>query len=317
VNIAYHNLSDGQVEELVIELCVELLGNGVQGFETGKDGGRDARFVGKAKLVPSETEPWNGKVVIQAKHTELLNKSFSESDFSGEGDSSILGKELPKVKALIDAGELDYYMLFANRRLTGITDDEIREQISSATGLSKQNIRLYDTSELDRLVKRFPQAVDRADLNPAKLPADIDPQDLAEVIMKLAQYKDDLNDLMEGAEPPPEQRETPDEKNRKKGLRGEYFRKQIRPKMVDFPAIYKFLGHPDNQPYVKLYEDTADELEARLDAWSDPEVPYERLLEVLIDRLFQRDFDLRNNKRLTRAVVYYMYCNCDIAKEAK
>ena len=77
VTITYHNLSDLQFEELVIEFCAELLGNGVQGFVTGPDGGRDARFSGTAMLVPSETDPWSGKIVIQAKHTELLNKAFS------------------------------------------------------------------------------------------------------------------------------------------------------------------------------------------------------------------------------------------------
>ena len=45
MNIVYHNLSDTQFEELVIELCVELLGHAVQEFVSGKDGGRDARFI--------------------------------------------------------------------------------------------------------------------------------------------------------------------------------------------------------------------------------------------------------------------------------
>ena len=112
VNIAYHNLSDRQFEELVIELCVELLGHGVQGFVTGKDGGRDARFAGRANLIPSEAEPWNGSIVIQAKHTEMLNKSFAESDFSGDGKTSILAEEIPRIKAMIQAGELQFYMLY-------------------------------------------------------------------------------------------------------------------------------------------------------------------------------------------------------------
>ncbi len=317
MNISYHNLSSGQFEELIIELCVELLGHGVQGFVTGKDGGRDARFAGKARLIPSEAEPWNGSIVIQAKHTEKLDKSFSESDFSGDTATSILGKEVPRIKAMITNGDLEYYMLFANRRLTGVADEKIRGKIADATGLANEHIRLYDTSELDRHVKRFPQSVERADLNPAKSPADIDPQDLANVIVKIAQYKQELSDLMEGTALPPEHRVTPEQKNRSKGLREDYFNKHIRPKMVDFPAIRHFLGHPDNQPYVKLYEDTALELEARLDAWTEPDIPYERLIESLINRLFQRDFDLRSNKPLTRTVVYYMYCNCDIGGDAK
>ena len=150
MNISYHNLSNGQFEELVIELCVELLGHAVQGFVTGKDGGRDARFVGKAKLIPSEAEPWNGSIVMQAKHTEMLNKAFSESDFSGDAETSILAKEIPRIKAMIQDSELEYYMVFSNRRLTGVTDAAIRKKIAVATGLEIEHIRLYDTSELDR-----------------------------------------------------------------------------------------------------------------------------------------------------------------------
>ncbi len=310
MNLLFHNLSDRQFEELVIEFCVELLGHGVQGFVSGKDGGRDARFVGAAK----EYGDWNGTIVIQAKHTEMINRSFSESDFSGDNESSTLAKEIPRIEAMLKQNELDYYLLFSNRRLTGVTDAEIRLRISAATGLDKNRVRLFDISELDRLVKRFPVAVERADLNPAKSPVDIDPHDLAEVITALAQYRNALDELMEGTEPPPEHRITPAQKNQANGLRDEYFKKQIQPAMVDFPSVRRFLGHPENQPYVRLYEDTAGELEAKLDAWAAPGIPFERLLEVLIGRLFDRDVDLRKNRKLTRTVVFYMYCNCDIAK---
>lgn len=311
----YHNLNDTQFEELVIEFCAELLGGGVQGFVSGKDGGRDARFHGTANCIPSAANPWDGKVVIQAKHTEIPTKSFSEGDFSGDSDSSVLGKELPRIEALIAKGELDYYMLFANRRLTGVTEESIRKRIADESGLPEDSIKLYDISELDRLSKRYPDCVDRANLNPARSPADIDPSDLANVITRLAEYQ--LDELMEGEEPPPDKRVTPEEKNEYTGLKEMYFKKQIRPAMVDFPTIRQFLAHPDNRPFQKLYEDTADELEAKLDAWIEEELPYERLLETLIARLFSRDFDLRQHRKLTRTVIFYMYCNCDIGKESE
>jgi len=136
------------------------------------------------------------------------------------------------------------------------------------------------------------------------------------VIMKLAEYRKELDELMEGESLPPSKRTTPTEKNEKTGMRTGYFNRQIRPKMVEFQSIDRFLAHPENQPYVRLYEDTADDLEAKLVAWSDPDVEYERLLEHLMSRLFARDFDLRKNRKLTRTVVYYMYCNCDIAKDS-
>jgi hypothetical protein len=310
--VIYTDLSATQFEELVIEFCVDLLGYGVQGFVTGMDGGRDARFCGRAQLVPSTSDPWDGTIVIQAKHTELLNKSFSEADFSGDGDDSILAKEVERVKALFERGELDYYMLFSNRRCTGVAEADVRKYIASSTGLPEDKIRLYDESELDRLIKRFPKAVDRACLNPGKSPPQIDPTNLAEIITRMANYKGQLDELMEGEKRPPAHRTSPEEKNKLNGLREEYFKRTIRGYMVDFGVIREFLGHPDSQPYVSLYDDISEELQAKLVAWSDPSIPYERLLEQLVATLFKLDFDLRVNKRLTRTLVFYMYCNCDI-----
>ncbi|MEQ9006463.1 MAG: hypothetical protein RLP12_01165 [Ekhidna sp.] len=317
MKIFYHTISDTQFEELVTEFCRELLGESVQGFVTGKDGGRDARFAGRARRWPNESFPWDGAVIIQAKHTEKINKSFSDSDFFGDGQSSIISIEINKIKKLFDNDELDFYMLFSNRSLTAIADAKIRAKIASETGIDKDRIRLFDRSELDRLSKRYPECITRADINPVKSPIDIDPQSLADVIVTLADYKNDLSDLMEGSEPPPERRKSLEETNKQNGMRAQYFKKQIRSRMLNFKEIRQFLSDiPNNQPYVKLYEETAKEFEAKLEAWSDPEIPFEKGIEVLVSKLFERDYDLRQNKELTRTVIYYMYCNCDIGNEA-
>ena len=71
---AYENLSDDQFEELVIALSQRLLGLSVRGFAAGRDGGRDAKFDGTAQHIPSDTAPWNGIIIIQAKHTNGYNK---------------------------------------------------------------------------------------------------------------------------------------------------------------------------------------------------------------------------------------------------
>jgi len=97
----YHDLSPAQFEDLVIGVCEELFGMGVQGFSDGMDGGRDARFEGKAQLFPSSSEPWSGITIIQAKHTSGINRSFSESDFFGN-DSAQIDKEIQKVKRLYE-----------------------------------------------------------------------------------------------------------------------------------------------------------------------------------------------------------------------
>jgi hypothetical protein len=64
----YEDLYDQQFEELVIEVCAELLGPGIQPFSSGKDGGRDARFVGAARCFPSEIErPRSTQAAHQAR----------------------------------------------------------------------------------------------------------------------------------------------------------------------------------------------------------------------------------------------------------
>jgi hypothetical protein len=51
-------------------ICQEILGCGLIEFSKGKDGGRDGKFIGTANQFPSEKDTWNGKFIIQAKHTE-------------------------------------------------------------------------------------------------------------------------------------------------------------------------------------------------------------------------------------------------------
>lgn len=87
---AYEDLSPNQYEILVTLVCSRLLGIAVQGFATGRDGGRDAKFVGTAEIFPSKPFPWAGTTIIQAKHTNGYNKHFSEADFfSSSGSNTV------------------------------------------------------------------------------------------------------------------------------------------------------------------------------------------------------------------------------------
>jgi hypothetical protein len=140
---AYEDLSDEQFETLVVLLCQRLLGISVQGFCKGPDGGRDAKFVGTAELHPSKAAPWAGTTIIQAKHTNGYNRNFSESDFySTNGTNTVLGKEIPRIKKLRAAKQIDHYMLFANRRLAGNAEGEIRAHLSKECGIPQESIYL-------------------------------------------------------------------------------------------------------------------------------------------------------------------------------
>lgn len=66
-------LTDSEFEKLVALICSEVLGVSTVIFSEGKDGGKDARFNGRANNFPSKSKPWEGKIVIQAKHTKRPN----------------------------------------------------------------------------------------------------------------------------------------------------------------------------------------------------------------------------------------------------
>ncbi len=101
-----HNLVDKEFETLVALICEEILGTGTIVFSDGKDGGRDAKFTGTANRFPSEADPWNGKFIIQAKHTTKPEASCSDRSFN-----TILKKELPRLRKLKEDGKVDCYLL--------------------------------------------------------------------------------------------------------------------------------------------------------------------------------------------------------------
>ena len=140
---AYENMSETQFEELCIFICQQLLGISVQGFSKGKDGGRDAKFVGTAELHPSKAEPWVGTTIIQAKHTNNINRSFSEKDFySKDSNATVLGEEIERIRKLRADEMLDNYILFSNRKLSGNGEAEIRKALSVQCSLPESSIYL-------------------------------------------------------------------------------------------------------------------------------------------------------------------------------
>jgi len=150
MKFAYEDLSDDQFEVLIVLLCQRLLGIAVQGFAKGPDGGRDAKFVGTAELHPSKAASWVGTVIVQAKHTNGYNRSFSELDFySTSRSNTVVGEEVPRIKKLREAKQLDHYMLFSNRRLAGNSETEIRDHIAAECGVPASSIYLCGLEQLE------------------------------------------------------------------------------------------------------------------------------------------------------------------------
>jgi hypothetical protein len=310
---AYENLNPTQFEQLITLLCQQLLGISVQGFSVGQDGGKDARFHGTAELHPSKAAPWIGKVVIQAKHTNGFNKSFSESDFySKTSENTIVGEELPRIKQLRADKELDHYMLFANRRLAAKAEKEIRTRIAKEATLLENSVYIGGLEQLELFWKRFPEVPRLAELDPLDSPLIVSPDDLAEIVQALADKKQEIGDVVAAAPVP---RVSYVEKNALNGMSHEYAAAQRKRYLKETKQIETFLAAPGNEDMLRLYQSVADEFQLKIISRRKEFQNFDHVMEYLADLLFVRDVVLSQNKRLTRMMLFYMYWHCDIGKE--
>jgi hypothetical protein len=125
----YEDLDDSAFERIVVQCMRKLFGPGVQSFAAGPDGGRDARFQGTAERFPSAASPWSGLTVGQAKHTLAINAHYSEPDFSSTAPTSILSKEIKRLKQDVSRGCVGAW--------TGRASVGSRERTASNAGSAK------------------------------------------------------------------------------------------------------------------------------------------------------------------------------------
>ena len=311
---AYADLSDAQFENLIVILCQRLFGISVQGFAKGPDGGRDAKFVGTAELHPSKAAPWVGTTIIQAKHTNGYNRNFSESDFfSTSAANTVLGKEIPRIKNLRANNQLDNYMLFANRRLAGNAESEIRAHIANECGIPEASIYLCGLEQLEIWLKTFHDVPKLANLDPVDSPLIVSPDDLAEVVQALARQKNGISAVLDD---PPTPRVTYMRKNAINNMSDEYAKAQRKKYLKETAQIRAFLAAPENLELLRMYESVIDEFQLKIIAKRRDYQTFDDVMEYLVNLLFNRDPVLRQHKhkRLTRAVLFYMYWNCDIGE---
>jgi hypothetical protein len=313
---AYEDLSSDQFETLIVLLCQSLLGISVKGFAKGPDGGRDAKFVGTAERHPSAAAPWSGTIIIQAKHTNGYNRHFGEADFfSRTAANTVLGAEIPRIKTLRAAKQLDHYMLFANRRLAGNAESDICAYLASECGIPEGSIYLCGLEQLELWLKTFSDVAKRAQLDPIDSPLIVSPDDLAVVVQALARNKAEVDAVVDA---PPTARITYDDKNALNNMTPDYAKALRQRYLKETAQIRSFLAAPENMEILRFYEAVVEEFQLKIIAKRKDYQTFDAVMEYLLDLLFRRDPILRQtaHKRLTRAVLFYMYWNCDIGEVA-
>ncbi|MDO1512269.1 hypothetical protein Q2T41_06330 [Maribacter confluentis] len=294
------NLTDTEFETLVALICSEILGTGTIVFSDGKDGGRDAEFKGTANNFPSKSKPWSGKIIIQAKHTNRNNASCSESDFQSILKTSVI----PAIQKLKKKNEIDYYLLFTNRKLSGVQHPKIEDIFDTKTGIENRVIGL---EQIELWITSHPSIAKKLNLNKLLLPLNFDENDLRLIVnsfSKLDKKKGELSKI-------PENRDI-ENKNKLNALSKEYFDNVIKKNLIYFGQIRAFLTDSINKEYLDKYENTIDDINAKIIVHRTDFEKFEMILEFLYDFIVENNTELKNKRRLVRLFLHYMYYNCDI-----
>jgi hypothetical protein len=299
-----HDLTWQGFEDLVVLICDRVLGMGTIKFSSGKDGGRDAKFSGKAQRFPSTAAPWDGKFIIQAKHTENPLAKCSESAFK-----DILGKEVStRLPKLIASGEAEHYLVFTNRKLSGLAEPKITDLISTSLKIKScvlgvERIHLY--------LQEFPDIAKIAKLNDLLLPFQFYEQDLVEVIKHFSQQKDTLKKKI-GAVRGIKWIDK-EEKNRINRLSSDYFDFIKKESLPYFLQIDKFLKSGKNKKFRDFYDDTVADLQEQILIKRSDYGMFEEVLRVAYNHVIDNGHpDVVQRRRLIRVFLHYMYFNCDI-----
>lgn len=311
---ALYNLYHQEFEDLVILICQKVLGIGAKGFSDGPDGGRDAKFIGKAQEYPSTESLWEGVFIIQAKHTQKINATCSNPKFSSfTNKGSTLSKEIARLKKLKQKENFDNYLLFTNRTLSANEDAKIIKKFQEEIGI--KNMAILGEENITKYLTKHSDIFETLLYTKVNVPIfyEKDIKEIIDVFISQQQTVVSKNtlDSQEFVNVPKEK------KNKLNNLSAEYFSFIQQHSQSYFNKIDTFLKMPKNGTYQKYYKSIVSDLGAKIALERTDFIRFEDLLERLINTIIRNNFDdLRTKRNLVRIFLHFMYFNCDIGKKS-
>lgn len=103
--------------------------------------------------------------------------------------------EIEKIKALKKAGDIDCYIIFTNRKYTGVAGEEILKKIKTETGLEKVEI-IGKESLNDLYINKSKSIIKEFKLDLHHIPFDFSEVEIKNIILEfksqLSQIKQDI-----------------------------------------------------------------------------------------------------------------------------
>jgi len=297
-----YDINCDDFEKIVILLCQKILGDGTVSFSKGPDGGRDGAFQGKANSFPSISNPWDGKVVIQAKHTENPVAKCADPEFKG----TIL-KEVEKIKKLVEAGEADYYILFTNRKLSGSQEIQLKNTILK-TGIKDANI--IGIESINLYLNQFSDIVKICSLNSTKQHFNFKADDLKDIIIKFYEHRGNI--IPDKTTAFNYNRPKIQKKNEINNLSEGYYNYIEQDSVPYFKDIDDFLKNPRNKEVLDYYYNISDELNSKLAILRQAYDCFDDIFIFIYDHIVGIHNELKDKKRLINVFMHYMYFHCDL-----
>lgn len=309
----FENLGDAEFEDLVIRICKEVLGIGCKTFSAGRDGAKDSWFSGTAQYFPDTVSPWTGTFNIQAKHTKVYNASCSDSDFY-INKSSVIEKEIKRLKEVMLETPFDNYIIFTNRKLTGGTHPIIVKKLQ--TELKIKNAEIIGREDLNSYLTDYPHIADKFGLYKFIAPLRFYEKDLRDVIVYFDKYKSSISsstsqyissfNVIDKSL-----------KNSLNNLSQEYFEFLKNHSLQYFEEIESFLQDPKNDNYTRMYANTVSDLQAVITIERSRFNEFEHIIKHLVDfTVGNNEKELKDLRQIVRVFIHFMYFNCDIGKTA-
>lgn len=143
----FGNFSPQSFERLIQALCIHVLGPGTAIFGSGPDGAREATFEGEVPF-PSNSDRWNGYIVVQAKCRERLRHNVEDADWLCVQIKNDLDKFLDPARRLRTP---EYYLLASNVTLSPVADvggkakvDILLSQYAKRMGIQRYHVWAAD-----------------------------------------------------------------------------------------------------------------------------------------------------------------------------
>ncbi len=309
---AYEYLSESEFEELIVAICHNVLGIAAHAFAPGRDGGRDSSFSGTACNYPNAEHPWNGNFIIQAKHVHNPMESCSDNSFFSN-KSSLLKLEVAKIKDCKKIEQIDNYIVFTNRKMTGGIYPQLIAYMKSE--LSNTNVEVHGAEDLDNFVNKYPELVERFGLMRNLLPDVFYEKDIREVIVLFSQNSNWM-DLEPVKDVSCFDYTDKERKNILNEVDSTYFTDIKENSLKYFRDIEKFLKDPKNAQYKQMYINTVSDLRGYI-LKNVKKYTFVELLEAIIEHIVGSDDgrEIFKIRALVRVFVHFMYWECDLGKK--